>query len=240
MTTLFISDLHLDQSRPATVSAFLTFLTEKTNNATALYILGDFFEVWLGDDHESAFNKKIIDAVSAVKIPVYIMHGNRDFLLGDTFSKQSGAVLLDDPCQVEINGESVLLMHGDSLCTRDEEYMKTRLILRNEAFQSDFLSKSIEERQAFANSLRSRSNEHVQETADDIMDVTPAEVVKIMQQFDVTRMIHGHTHRPQIHSLDMNGREAERIVLGDWSELGWYLICDENGFQLKSFEIATT
>ena len=237
MSILFISDLHLDETRPDIISAFLNFLESKARFAETLYILGDFFEVWLGDDHASAFNQKIINALHSLPIPLYMMHGNRDFLLGQQFCKQTGATLLNDPSVIEINGEPVLLMHGDSLCTGDEQYMKVRKLLRDENFQRDFLTKSIAERQAFADSARNQSKEHTRETASDIMDVTPSEVDKAMIEHHVTTFIHGHTHRPKIHELNIAGRQARRIVLGDWDAKGWYLESAEGELTLHSFEI---
>jgi UDP-2,3-diacylglucosamine hydrolase len=237
MTTLFISDLHLDETRPGITRAFCDFLQEKAANADALYILGDFFEVWLGDDHETAFNRHIISALKQLEVPKYVMHGNRDFLLGQDFCQQTGATLLDDPTVIEIDGRTLLLMHGDSLCTRDEAYMAVRKQLRDSSFQQDFLSKTIAERQIFADSARSQSKEHTREVASDIMDVTPSEVEKVMRSHGVKTMIHGHTHRPRTHELTLDGVSAQRIVLGDWDQLGWYLQINGGEFKLQSFTI---
>lgn len=238
MTDIFISDLHLDESRPDITAGFLHFLDKGLDGATALYILGDFFEVWLGDDHDTTFNQTIIQALKALDLPIYIMHGNRDFLLGAAFCSQIGATLLPDPSIIEFNGEKVLLMHGDSLCTSDTEYMKVRVLLRNEAFQADFLTKSIPERQAFADQARGESKAHTRETAADIMDVTESEVVKIMLESRVSTLIHGHTHRPATHRVDLGGKqEGKRIVLGDWGSDGWQICGADGQFVLSSFPL---
>jgi len=237
MSTLFISDLHLEDSRPDLSGAFTQFLETTAKGADALYILGDFFEVWLGDDHHTPFNQMIIDALSSYPAPLFIMHGNRDFLLGEAFCREIGATLLSDPTVINLAGENVLLMHGDSLCTQDLEYMQVRKMLRSEAFQNDFLSKRLDERNAFANAARNQSKEHTRESADDIMDVTLAEVEMIMKAHQVQTLVHGHTHRPAVHDLSLDGTPSKRIVLGDWDTHGWYLESSENGLELHSFSI---
>ncbi len=237
MTCLFISDLHLMESRPDITEALFNFLARETADAQALYVLGDLFEVWLGDDHDTPFNREIIQAFASLPCPHYLMHGNRDFLLGDAFCQATGFQLLPDPVVHEIGGEPTLLMHGDSLCTRDEQYMQVRAMLRNPAVQADLLSKSLEERAAIATGARADSKAHTRETAMDIMDVTPEEVVRVMQEHTVRRLIHGHTHRPASHELDLAGQHARRIVLGDWDQLGWVLKIDDNSEALVSFPI---
>ncbi len=237
MSSLFISDLHLMPERPDITGAFLAFLDGPVKQAEQLYILGDFFEVWLGDDDKSDLNRTVIDALARVTAAKYLMHGNRDFLLGAEFAASTGATLLTDPTVHDIAGRRVLLMHGDSLCTRDEAYIQVRTMLRSPAFQQDFLSKSLEERAAIARSARNQSKAHVRETAADIMDVTPEEVVREMQDHQVDLMIHGHTHRPAIHKLEVDGKPAQRIVLGDWDQQGWFLELGEEP-RLESFDIA--
>lgn len=237
MSQLLISDLHLEESRTDLVRAFLDFLQGRARDADALYILGDFFEVWLGDDHDTPFNRRIIEALAALPVPKFLMHGNRDFLLGPIFCAAAGVTLLEDPSVVELAGKQVLLMHGDSLCTMDQEYMAVRKMLRDPAFQADFLGKSIAEREAFARGARAQSKEHTREAATDIMDVTPAEVVEVMKNHGVDLMIHGHTHRPDVHHLEVDGRPAKRIVLGDWGKLGWYVEAQDGQFTLHDFEI---
>lgn len=237
MSQLLISDLHLESPRADLTEAFSKFLQNRARKADALYILGDFFEVWLGDDHDTPFNREIVAELSKLEIPKFLMHGNRDFLMGDAFCHAAGMTLLPDPSVVELGGKRVLLMHGDSLCTADEEYMTVRSMLRDPAFQADFLSKSIKERDAFARGARQQSKAHTREAASDIMDVTPSEVVRVMSEHGVDLMIHGHTHRPKVHELEVNGKPARRIVLGDWGKLGWYLEVDDDSFDLCSFEI---
>lgn len=239
MTELFISDLHLDEKRPDITEGFIQFLATEASKASALYILGDFFEVWLGDDHDTPFNQQVISELAKLDNPIYIMHGNRDFLIGHDFCKAIGATLLPDPSVIELNGQPVLLMHGDSLCTQDEKYMEVRKLLRNEMFQQDFLTKSIPERQAFADQARGESQSHTRETAMDIMDVTDTEVVRVMQEAGVSTLIHGHTHRPDRHKVALaNQTTGERIVLGDWDSHGWCLRVKPDGFELEQFPLS--
>lgn len=245
-STLFISDLHLDPTRPDIQRTFLDFLGQQAADCQALYILGDFFEVWLGDDDVNTFNTSIIDALKALNVPIYIMHGNRDFLLGQQFCVSIGATLLEDPTVIDLYGTPTLLMHGDSLCTADTQYMQVRTMLRSSAFQADFLSKTLVERAAFANSARQQSQAHTQQhmqtstdtgSSTDIMDVTPSEVVRVMAESNVAQMIHGHTHRPARHELTVGGMPAERIVLGDWDKQAWLIAADVNGLSLQPFAI---
>ena len=235
MSYIFISDLHLDETRPDITQAFLHFIENTAVDAEKLYILGDFFEVWLGDDHDNPFNQRIMTALASLSMPKFIMHGNRDFLIGQNFCEQTGFELLPDPTRLTLFNTPVLLMHGDSLCTRDEDYMEVRAMLRNPAFQAELLGKSLEERAAIASDARSQSKQHTRESAMDIMDVTPSEVVRVMQTQNVPLLIHGHTHRPQIH--DVPEVKGQRVVLGDWDANGWYLDMDQNGFSLESFPI---
>lgn len=237
MTQLLISDLHLEESRPDLTAAFVDFLENRGKAAEALYILGDLFEFWLGDDHDTAFNRQVIEALRNLDVPKFFMHGNRDFLVGEDFRSATGVTLLEDPSVAVLAGKRVLLMHGDTLCTMDEAYMSLRPILRDPAVQADFLSKSIPERNALVRGVRAQSQEYTREAASDIMDVTPAEVVKVMSEHDVDLMIHGHTHRPDVHRLTVLGRPAQRIVLGDWDKRGWYIEAQDGDFALRSFDI---
>ncbi len=237
MTEVFISDLHLTEGEPDITRGFLKFLETELVGASSLYILGDFFELWIGDDHTTPFNQTIIDALCAVEVPIYMMHGNRDFLLGEQFCATVGATLLTDPTVVELNGERVLLMHGDSLCIDDTEYMKARGLLRSDAFQADFLSKPTAERLAFAQGARQQSQAHTKETAMAIMDVNSSEVVRVMKAASVRTLIHGHTHRPATHAVDLDGESGKRIVLGDWTSTnGWQIRADHEGIALENFE----
>jgi len=233
---IFISDLHLDESRPDVTEAFFSFIKNVANRAEGFYILGDLFEVWLGDDNNSVLNQNIISALKALSVPRFIMHGNRDFLIGKTFCQQTGFTLLPDPTRVLLFDRPVLLMHGDSLCTRDVEYIKVRNILRNPAFQNDLLSKSLQERMVIASGARNQSKEHTRQTKIDIMDVTHEEVISEMQQHEVQLLIHGHTHRPDTHYVpEVLG---QRAVLGDWDTQGWFIELTEAGFNLESFSIS--
>ena len=236
MSYIFISDLHLDESRPDVTEAFFSFIKNVANRAEGFYILGDLFEVWLGDDNNSVLNQNIISALKALSVPRFIMHGNRDFLIGKTFCQQTGFTLLPDPTRVLLFDRPVLLMHGDSLCTRDVEYIKVRNILRNPAFQNDLLSKSLQERMVIASGARNQSKEHTRQTKIDIMDVTHEEVISEMQQHEVQLLIHGHTHRPDTHYVpEVLG---QRAVLGDWDTQGWFIELTEAGFNLESFPIS--
>ena len=237
MRQLFISDLHLDETLDHLSKGFFKFLDVHCQDADELYILGDFFEVWLGDDHDTTFNKAISQALSALTADVYIMHGNRDFLIGEVFCQSAGATLLNDPTVIETGAGPALLLHGDSLCTLDAAYMQARDTLRSEAFKADFLSRSIEERQAYARQLRGESNAHTRETSDDIMDVTPHEVVNAMSSSGTTLMIHGHTHRPAVHHLEVDGSAAERYVLGDWHKSMKYLVIEDGSKSLEQFSL---
>lgn len=236
MTTLFISDLHLHESRPAITDLFMAFLEGEAREAEALYILGDLFEAWIGDDAPTAHDKTVIAGMKALSdsgVPCYFMRGNRDFLIGERFSRETGFQILPDPTTVQLYGEPVLLMHGDSLCIDDHEYMAFQQLVRSEAWQQDFLSKSIEERIAFAKRAREESSARGKEKSMEIMDVNKDEVEKVMRESRVRRFIHGHTHRPAIHDMDIDGEAAQRIVLGDWYEQGSVLRVDDSGYDLQ-------
>jgi UDP-2,3-diacylglucosamine hydrolase len=242
MIQMFISDLHLDENRPEITRGFFRFMAEQAISADSLYVLGDLFEVWLGDDHESAFNDSVISAFAEFDGELYFMHGNRDFLLGQAFLEATGGILLPDPQVIDCHGRRALLMHGDSLCLDDVEYMSVRKTLRDPAFQADLLARSLQERAAFAANARDKSTQHTRETAMDIMDVNPQEVERMMAVHKVDLLIHGHTHRPQVHDLSLTttSRQAhpcQRIVLGDWDQDGWVLRIDETGYGLKSFPL---
>jgi UDP-2,3-diacylglucosamine hydrolase len=235
---LLISDLHLQEERPDITRAFVDLLDGRARHAEALYILGDFFEAWIGDDAMTPFQTSICQALRALSdsgTQVFLMHGNRDFLLGQAFCKAAGCTLLADPSVVEMGGEPVLLMHGDSLCTRDLAYMKMRRYLRNPLSLWILRHLPLSTRQKLARKLRSESRAQTRMKANDIVDVTAEEVPRIMQQFGVRTLVHGHTHRPAIHKLVVGDQPARRIVLGDWDRQGWALQVDEQGFQLQPF-----
>ena len=234
-TTLFISDLHLSADRPALTALFLVFLRERAPRAETLYILGDLFEVWLGDDAVHPAYHPVLSALRelAARRPVYVMHGNRDFLLGNAFAQASGCRLLADPSVIDLNGERTLLMHGDVLCTDDVEYQQFRAHVRNPETQQQFLAMTIEQRIAMARQFRDASRERSRYKTEEIMDVNQEAVAAVMRAHDVRQFIHGHTHRPAIHRFTLDGREARRIVLGDWYEQGSVLVCDEAGCRLE-------
>lgn len=226
MTTLFISDLHLEESRPDITSAFLGFLDEKAMGVEQLYILGDFFEAWIGDDERTPLQEQVASALRTLResgTETFLMHGNRDFLIGQDFCDRAGATLLEDPTVIDLYGTPTLLMHGDSLCTADVEYQKFRANMRNPQWQQMILQRPLEDRQQMARQLREISMAKNQGKEEFIMDVTPEEVVREMEVHGVQRMIHGHTHRPAEHELAANGQPAKRIVLGDWAENVWWL-----------------
>ncbi|OOV90137.1 UDP-2,3-diacylglucosamine diphosphatase [Pseudomonas sp. MF4836] len=240
---LLISDLHLEQERPDITRAFLDLLGGRAREAQALYILGDFFEVWVGDDAMSPYQLSICQALRELSdsgTQIFLMHGNRDFMLGKAFCKAAGATLLKDPSVVDFYGEPVLLMHGDSLCTRDEAYMRMRRDLRNPLTLWILRHLPLRTRHKLARKLRNESRAQTRMKANDIVDVTPEEVPRVMQAFGVHTLVHGHTHRPAIHKLQLGEQAAKRIVLGDWDRQGWALQVDEQGFQLAAFDFVPT
>jgi UDP-2,3-diacylglucosamine hydrolase len=235
LSTLFIADIHLGNEHPQISERFVEFLQREATQAEALYILGDLFEVWIGDDAIQAEHQPAIDALrrlTAGGVPIHVMHGNRDFLLGDAFEKMTGCRLIGDPLLINLYGTPTLLMHGDSLCTDDTEYMQFRHQLRDPAWQQQFLGTSVEQRIQIARQYRNESHTRSQLKPDEIMDVNNKTVIEAMRSHGVTRLIHGHTHRPAVHDLNIDGKPAQRIVLGDWYTQNSWLWCDESGCQL--------
>ena len=240
MATLLISDLHLQEERPDITRAFLHFLATRARQADALYILGDFFEAWVGDDGMSAYQQSIARALRELTdsgTRLYLMHGNRDFLIGKQFCRETGAKLLNDPSLVTLEGQRVLLMHGDSLCTQDLAYMKLRRWLRHPLTLFILRHLPLSTRFKLARKLRSESKAQTRMKAAEIIDVTPELIPQVLAQHGVTTLIHGPTHRPATHDLRVNGQPARRIVLGDWDACGWALQIDENGFQQAPFAL---
>ncbi|UCL89338.1 UDP-2,3-diacylglucosamine diphosphatase [Pseudomonas sp. HS-18] len=240
MSVLFISDLHLEAERPDITRAFLHFLSTRARAAEALYILGDFFEAWIGDDGMDEFQHAIARALRELSdsgTRIYLMHGNRDFLIGKTFCREAGCTLLRDPSLIDLGGEKILLMHGDSLCTLDVAYMKLRRWLRNPLTLFILRNLPLTTRHKLARKLRKESRAQTRMKASEIVDVTPAEVEKIMRDKGVRILIHGHTHRPAVHELEIDGRPARRIVLGDWDRQGWALEADDRGMQQAPFPL---
>ena len=238
--TLFISDLHLDPERPAVTALFLELLGTRARGSDAIYILGDLFEAWIGDDDTSPMNLAVcagLQQCATSGTPVFIMHGNRDFLLGTQFAAASGCTLLDDPALIDLYGTPALLMHGDLLCTDDREYMAFRAMVRDTEWQRELLSKPLEERQLIAREMRNKSREQTGGKPESIMDVNNEAVIKTMTDQRVQCLIHGHTHRPAIHDLIIAGQPAQRIVLGDWYEQGSLLECTANGCRLEALEL---
>jgi UDP-2,3-diacylglucosamine hydrolase len=237
--TLFISDLHLTEERPAANERFIALLEEQGRAADALYILGDFFEYWIGDDDlDQPFNAVIaglLKDLTVQGVPVYLMHGNRDFLIGKGFCAATGASLLQDPTVAQIGGVKTLLVHGDTLCTDDVEYQAWRRKARDPAFQAAFLAKSLAERRQTVIQMREKSKQVVQEKTAEIMDVNDDAVRQAMRSAGVRRLIHGHTHRPGRHELDIDGQRCERWVLPDWYGRGGYLQVDRGIPKLVRF-----
>lgn len=229
---LFISDLHLCAERPAVIQLFLDFLAREAICARALYILGDLFEAWIGDDDPDPDNARILSALRALTdsgVAVYVMHGNRDFLIGAEFEARTGCRLLPDPSVIDLFGQATLLMHGDSLCTDDIDHQTMRAQVRTPEWRQNILALPISQRVQLAQQYRAASRASMKTKSMDIMDVNQAAVEQAMREHGVTRMIHGHTHRPDVHSFWADGARYERIVLGDWYEQGSMLICDEHG-----------
>lgn len=239
MSILFISDLHLCPSRPEINRLFFHFLAGPARAAQALYILGDLFEYWAGDDDlNDPFNHEVCAALHALTdagVPVFFMAGNRDFLIGDVFAQAAGLTLLADPALLDIAGTPTLLMHGDTLCTDDVDYQRFRAQVRTAAWQRDFLAQPLPERKAQIEGLRRKSEVEKSAKSMEIMDVNQAAVVAAFREHDCTRLIHGHTHRPGHHRLDVDGRHCERWVLADWYSSGSYLECDVNGCRAVSY-----
>jgi len=233
--TLFISDLHLHESRPQVTRAFFHFLDTTAKNAAALYILGDFFDAWIGDDDDQPLVTEVGSALhhlAADKTKIYLMHGNRDFLLGESFANRAHATIIPDETCIDLYGTKTLLLHGDNLCTADEDYMQFRAMVRNPVWQEQFLSQSLATRRTIATELRNKSESMNSLKADDILDVTPGEVESVFIRHQVQRMIHGHTHRPAHHTHLINNQKCERIVLGDWHDSFWYVYADANEIKL--------
>ncbi len=232
--SLFISDLHLCDSRPRINQAFITFLAETASHAQALYILGDLFEYWAGDDSISAgAHQTIIRALkklSRQNVNIYFMHGNRDFLLGAAFAKAIGATLLTDPSLLTLYGQPVLLSHGDSLCTDDLAYQTFRQEVRSSTWQNQFLSQPLAKRIAYIEQLRAKSEQEKSTKSMQIMDVNAAAVERLLSHYNYPPLfIHGHTHRPNKHTLSLQSHSCDRWVLGDWYEQGSYLKLTANG-----------
>ena len=235
MTTLFISDLHLDDSRPVATQWLLDFLAHEAVGADALYILGDLFEYWLGDDAPSPTGQRVAEGLSKLSsggVPCYFMHGNRDFLLGEDYARQAGFELLPEEIVVDLYGLPALLLHGDTLCTDDVAYQQFRRMVRDPQWQADFLQKSPSDRIQFALEAREMSAEHKAGVDMEIMDVNEDAVRAAFERTGVRRLIHGHTHRPSLHEHALPDGTGQRIVLGAWFEQGSVLRITPEGVEL--------
>ena len=236
MKPRFISDIHLSDKHPELTQAFYTFLKESKEACTHLFILGDLFEAWIGDDDSTPLIQEIKSALREFTTngpETFFIHGNRDFLIGQTFAEETGITLLPDPYSLVINEQKIVISHGDFLCTDDVDYITFRNQVRTQEWQSDFLQKPLSEREAIAASMRDASQEATAEKSNTITDVNLDAVNNFIDEHKPDFFIHGHTHRPDIHNLE----SAKRIVLGDWGDSGWYCWLDKDSYQLEQFSI---
>ena len=250
MSTLFVSDLHLDPARPEITALFLRFLQREAASADALYILGDLFEAWVGDDDPSSTGQQVADGLRRLAdagVPVYFVHGNRDFLVGQDYAGRAGMRILPDPAVVSLYGEPVLVMHGDLLCTDDHAYQAFRAQTRDPHWQAMFLAQPLAARQAFAAQARQASMSRQQDMIDGdrasfeaVTDINPQAVEATLARFGVATLVHGHTHRPAMHAVRIGDREGRRIVLGDWYEHGSVLRVSPGRFELQSLPLQRT
>ncbi len=238
---ILISDLHLQESRPDITRAFVDFTTGLSGACRDFFVLGDLFELWLGDDAESPLAATVANTLSGLAgrgVNVYLMHGNRDFLLGADFAERCGAGLIDEPHALRVGDAQWLLLHGDVLCTDDTAYLEFRAMVRNPAWRRQFLSRPLAERRAWAERARQASREATAGKAAEIMDVNQDAVLELIRTSGCRRILHGHTHRPAVHQLPATGTSPEpaiRVVLGDWNSQGWYAGISSEGVRLESF-----
>ena len=235
MTTVFLSDIHVSDRHPEISEHLEEFLLKEESKTNAIYILGDLFEYWLGDDDPNASFaeiKNLLRKLSDKNISIFFMHGNRDFLIGESFAKETGCQILHDPHVIDLYGRKVLISHGDIFCKDDKEYQLFRNQTRDPAWKKSILNKPLAFRKNFAKKARLESIEHTSSKKNEIMDVNNDEILKVYDKYAVDIIIHGHTHKPAIHDIFFNGRSCQRIVLGDWYEQGSILRCDETGFDL--------
>lgn len=240
--TLFISDLHLSEEQPHITRLFLHFLQHDAPHAEALYILGDLFEYWAGDDDlDAPLHRTLCSALHALSqtgTRLFLMHGNRDLLMGDALAAACGATLLPDPTRIDLYGVPTVISHGDSLCTDDAEYQAFRRQVRNPEWQRQFLAQPLAQRKAFIEKARTQSEQNKQIKTYDIMDVNPAAVEALLRQYAAPRLIHGHTHRMAEHTLTVDGRTCTRWVLGDWHPAtGYALRCAPDGCALLTLSL---
>ena len=237
MKPRFISDLHLSEKHPELTQAFFIFLNESKEACTHLFILGDLFETWIGDDDDTPIYQEIKKALLEFTTngpETFFIHGNRDFLIGNDFAKDTGITILPDPYSLDINGQKVVLSHGDFLCTDDIDYIAFRDQVRTKEWQANFLQKDLTERKEIAEAMRGASQEATSEKSNTITDVNEQSVLNFVNQHEPDLFIHGHTHRPNIH----NAGSSKRIVLGDWGNYGWVLNINDQDFELEKFSIS--
>ncbi len=237
MKPRFISDIHLSENNPHLTNAFKVFLNESKETCTHLFILGDLFEIWIGDDDDSSFLKEIKKALADFTSngpKTFFMHGNRDFLIGKTFANEVGISIIPDPYTLDINGMKTIVSHGDFLCTDDKDYINFRNQVRDQAWQNHFLDKTIDERKEIALNLRTDSREATSKKLNSITDVNNQSVEDFINKHKPQLFIHGHTHRPNIHHVGF----SKRIVLGDWEDYGWFLTINEQELNLQKFSIS--
>ena len=252
MRHLFISDLHLGDHNPNLEQLFNAFMAHLPQTGDKLYILGDFFEAWIGDDASTPLSQRVIQTLQHFITnggEGFLLHGNRDFLIGQQFCEQTGFKLLNEPFAIELNGLQCCLLHGDSLCTDDIDYQAFKQMVRNPEWQNEFLAKSIDERLDIARELRKKSQESMQDKSEDIVDANEDAILALFESTQSDIIIHGHTHRQDIHSYQVNEKTVQRIVLGDWGDTGCVLVVDSSlekngsdsehhGFQLRNFTLA--
>lgn len=236
---LFISDLHLSQSKPEITQQFLTFIKTRAIDARVLYILGDLFEVWVGDDNETPEFDALFQTLKdySAFTPIYYLHGNRDFLIGEDLAQRTGLTLLPDPSVIQLDDHKVGLTHGDLLCSDDKEYMEFRKLVRSEEWQQEFLQKPLQERQSIADELRAKSLQAMQDKSYDIMDANQQTVLDFFNSLEIDTLIHGHTHRPAVHNIDDS---RQRIVLGDWNPQPSYISWNNGQFSLIDHRVKLT
>ena len=238
MATLFIADLHLQTEEPAITAGFLRFLRGEAKSADALYILGDLFEAWIGDDDPNPLHREMAAAIKALVdsgVPCYFIHGNRDFLIGQRYARESGMTLLPEEQVLDLYGRNMLIMHGDTLCTDDTGYLAFRAKVHTPWIQKVFLALPLFIRNRIAARMRAGSKAANSSKSMTIMDVNPQAVVRVMEKHDVQWLIHGHTHRPDVHSLIANGQPAHRVVLGAWHTEGSMVKVTPEGVELIAF-----
>lgn len=237
MHTLFISDLHLTPKRPDITNCFISFMREDAIKADALYVLGDLFDFWIGDDDPTNFAEQIkseFKTLVSKGVPVFFSHGNRDFLVGKRFAKQTGVTLLEEEQVVDLYGEKVVVLHGDTLCTEDVRYLAFREKVHKPWLQWVFNRLPFFIKTRIVRKIQSDTSSDKSNKSMSIMDVTPSEVLAVMEKHQVNSMIHGHTHRPNIHKISVSGEEKTRIVLGDWYTQGSILVYSDHGYELQN------